>query len=875
MTQPIKVLIFEENPDDACWLNEQLELVSSTNRFQWEWVDRLEKGLDYLDANHDVQAIVLALPLSESQGLDSLKRVLACVHQIPLIVITEQTDEEAGMKALQAGAQDYLVKSQVDGWLLARAIQNARQRKQIDLQLADALEFTERMVNSSPIGIFTYRLNGQCISANAAAARMVGGSIEQLKHQNFHHIESWKKSGLYALAMQAIQTSEPVADDIHMTSTFGRKAWYTAQFVKFRSGGEELLLMMLSDITERKHAEAALEAGEKRFKAWIEHSSDLITVVDLYGIIQYQSPSVQHLLGYAPEEVLGKSAFDLLHPDDLAKMNAYFGESIQNPGVKGSAECRIRHQDGSWRYMESHGQIYTDEHGEVVVLVSSRDVTNRKQAEKTLREKERLLSEAQRIGHIGSWSYDIRTDSMTFSDEMYRLLDISPEEFQHDSKDFLALVYPSDRPAAAKWIADMQEGIQEKDLNFRLFHKNGELCYLSCTGAVEFDASAKPARFIGTAQDVSERRAAGMQIDQQIKRLTALSVIDQAIISSFDQRYTLGVILSQLISQLQVDAADVLIMDSETEMLSYAVGQGFRSNTREALQLQFGESHPGRAAKERRMIRIPDLMEATNDLAFSHFVIGEGFVSYIAAPLIVKGKVKGVLEVFQRTLLQPYQEWLNFFNTLVGQTAIAIESTSLFANLQASNRELTQAYEATIEGWSRAMDLRDRETEGHTQRVMKLTLELARSMGLDEAKLVHIRRGTLLHDIGKLGVPDHILFKTGDLTIEERQIIEQHVDFAYEMLAPISYLKPALNIPYFHHEKWDGTGYPLGLKHEQIPLEARIFALVDVWDALLSDRPYRKAWTREQTIEYIRAQSGTHFDPRVVECFLEFMKRTE
>jgi PAS domain S-box-containing protein/putative nucleotidyltransferase with HDIG domain len=578
-------------------------------------------------------------------------------------------------------------------------------------------------------------------------------------------------------------------------------------------------------------------------------------------------------LGYTQADVLGKSAFELLHPEDAPKLMAHFGESLQNPDTSGSVECRIRHKDGSWRYMEAQGRVYTDEHGESVILVSSRDVTDRKQGELLLREKERLLSEAQRIGRIGSWSYDIPNDAMTFSDEMYRLLDILPEDFHHDSKDFLALVYPSDRPNAARWMADIKEATQEKDLNFRIFHKNGELCYLHCTGVVEFDDFARPVRFIGTAQDVSERRAAEMQIDQQIKRLTALSEIDRAIISSLDQRYTLGVILSQIISQLQVDAVDVLIVDSEGEELKYTVGQGFRTNTRETAQLRLGEGHAGRAAKERRMIRIPDLRETTNDLAFSRLVIAEDFVSYIAVPLIVKGKVRGVLEVFQRSLLQPYQEWLEFFHTLAGQTAIAIESTSLFANLQASNEELIQAYEATIEGWSRAMDLRDRETEGHTQRVTKLTLELAGSMGIDDLRLTHIRRGALLHDIGKLGVPDHILFKASSLTIEERQIMEQHVDFAYEMLAPISYLKPALNIPYFHHEKWDGTGYPLGLKGEQIPLEARIFALVDVWDALLSDRPYRKAWTRERTIEYIRSQSGAHFDPRVVECFLEIINK--
>ena len=875
MNQPIKVLYIDDHPGHAQLVIDELTKNDAKTSIQLKWVDRLEAGLEHLAVDPDIQAVLLELFLPDSQGLETLQRILACALQKPVIVITDHVDEEVGIKALQAGAQDYLIKGQVDGRFLARVIQYGIQRKQTEMQLADALEFTERIVTSSPIGIFTYRLNGECLSANAAAAHMVGGTIEQLTGQNFHQLESWKKSGLYTLAIQAISTGKPVAEDIHVVTSFGRDAWYTAQFVKFRSGNEELLLMMFSDITERKQAEAAMEANEKRFRAWIENSSDLITVVDLHGITQYQSPSVKHLLGYTQEEVLGKSAFGLLHPDDLDKMAEYFSETIQNPQSTGSAQCRIRHKDGSWRYMEAIGRVYTDEHGEVVALINSRDITERKHAEQALEEKENLLSEAQRIGRIGSWSYDILTDTLTFSDEMYHLLDVQPDEFHHNREEFLALVYPSDRPLASKWLADLREGTQAKDLNFRLFHKDGELCYLRCTGAVEFDSSAKPARFIGTIQDVTERRAAEIRIDQQIKRLTALSEIDRAIISSFDQRYTLGVILSHLISQLQVDAADVLLLDSESGVLSYAAGQGFRTKMMESACVRVGESYAGRAAKEHRMIRLPDLRETTNLADFNTFVTSEGFVSYIAVPLIVKGNVKGVLEVYQRSILHPYPEWLDFFNTLVGQTAIAIENTSLFENLRATNRELFQAYDATIEGWSRAMDLRDRETEGHTQRVTKLTLELARSMGIDKSRLTHIRRGALLHDIGKLGVPDHILFKPGELTTEEREIIAKHVDFAYEMLSPIPYLKDALNIPYFHHEKWDGTGYPLGLKGERIPLEVRIFTLVDVWDALLSDRPHRAAWPREQAIEYICAQSGSQFDPKVVECFLEVIKKTE
>jgi putative two-component system response regulator len=194
-------------------------------------------------------------------------------------------------------------------------------------------------------------------------------------------------------------------------------------------------------------------------------------------------------------------------------------------------------------------------------------------------------------------------------------------------------------------------------------------------------------------------------------------------------------------------------------------------------------------------------------------------------------------------------------------------------NLEEAHKQLLYAYDETIEGWSRAMDLRDKETEGHSQRVTNQTLKLAQALGMPQEQLVHVRRGALLHDMGKLGIPDSILLKPGKLTEEEWELMRQHPQLAHNMLYPIEYLHPALDVPYCHHEKWDGTGYPRGLKGEQIPLAARIFAVVDVWDALTSDRPYRPAWEREKVLEYIQEQSGKHFDPKVVKAFLEIISR--
>lgn len=502
---------------------------------------------------------------------------------------------------------------------------------------------------------------------------------------------------------------------------------------------------------------------------------------------------------------------------------------------------------------------------------------DRRRAEEALREKERLLSEAQRIGHIGSWSYDIPSGSLQFSDEMYRLLDLSPDAFTHNVDAFLGLVYPEDRPAATAWIDQIRSGRQVRELDFRILHANGELRFLQCRGAISLDDSGRPLRFVGTAQDISERKQSELQIRQQLARLTALRIIDQAITSSIDMRFTLDVVLSQVVAQLQVDAAGILLLDPTGQMLEYRALRGFRSQAVHAARVDMAGSLAGRVVTQRRTVHIPDLAsikEEHRDEFLSMLLTVENFVSYRGVPLITKGKVQGVLEIFHRVPLLPYPEWNDFLETLAGQAAIAIDNASLFENLQKSNIELERAYDATIEGWSHALDLRDRETEGHTLRVTEMALELARIMGIEDERLIHMRRGGLLHDIGKLGVPDGILLKPGPLTDEEWAVMRMHPQFAYDWLAPIPYLQEAIEIPYCHHEKWDGSGYPRGLRGESIPVTSRIFAVSDVWDALTSDRPYRTAWTPEKALEYIRANSGSHFDPAVVEVFLAYLAGT-
>lgn len=750
MNTPINVLFIEDNPGDARLIREELASADSKTILRLDWADRLEKGLERIAAN-TTDAILLDLSLPDSTGLETLQRVLSHVRQVPVIVMTGQADEETAIRAVQYGAQDYLIKGAVDGRLLARSIQYAIQRKRTEEALRESEERFRLVVQSAPSAMIVVDKKGNITLANTYAEKLFGYSANELLDQPIELL---------------------VPHQLRESHTH-RHRDYLAQ-------------------------PQAIAIGKRR---------------SLYGV-RKDGHEIPLEIGLAP-------------------------------------------------YQTSEG---------LYVLALINDLTDRKRAEAELQEKELLLSESQRIGRIGSWSFDIERNTLQFSEEMYRLLDVSPQEFRHTRDGLLSLIYLADRSMMTVWIEEIQSGKQIRERDFRMFCRNGELRYIQSRGRVEFDDAGKPRRFIGTMQDITDRKLAELQIRQQIKHLTALSEIDRAIIASSDRRYTLGVILSQTISQLQVDAADVLLLDSSGQSLDYAAGRGFRTKQAEAVRVRLGESHAGRAAKEGRLIQVLRLNEESQDSFFQGRLVEEGFASYVAVPLIAKSKVIGVLEVFNRQPLQPYPDWLNFLNMLAGQTAIAIENANLFKGLQQSNDELSEAYDATIEGWSRALDLRDKETEGHTRRVTELTTILARAFGFSEEELLRIRWGALLHDIGKMGVPDHILLKPEPLTEEEQLLMQKHPQYAYDLLKQIAFLQSALDIPYCHHEKWDGSGYPRQLRGEEIPMAARLFSIVDVWDALISDRPYRPSWSEEEALAYIREQSGRYFDPQVVELFRKVIK---
>ena len=355
-------------------------------------------------------------------------------------------------------------------------------------------------------------------------------------------------------------------------------------------------------------------------------------------------------------------------------------------------------------------------------------------------------------------------------------------------------------------------------------------------------------------------------LDTQQRQVRALVGVGSVINSSLGLNRVLEEVMDRLIVLMNAERGFLMLRESSGE-LKVRIARGIDNvNLNEDA---FAISN----TVVRRVVESGETVLTTNAQEDPRF--GEQFsvavyhlLSILCAPLKIKNDLIGVIYVDNRAHTGIFSaDDLGMISAFANHAAVAIDNARLFDGLQESNAELEIAYQATLEGWVRALDMRDKETEGHTQRVTKLTQRLAKKMGVDDDALLHITRGALLHDIGKMAIPDSILLKQGSLTPEERILIQKHPVYAYEMLSPIKFLLPALDIPHCHHEKWDGSGYPQGLRGEEIPFAARIFSVVDVWDALIYDRPYRKGVAPGSVKKMITEQSGMHFDPRVVEAF--------
>jgi PAS domain S-box-containing protein len=780
------------------------------------------------------------------------------------------------------------------------------ERKHAEETLRASEDRYRDLVDNSQDLICTHDLEGRILSANPFAEQLLGHKSSAILQMNIRDILAPESQRLFDLYLRRIQKRGFAEGTMVVQTIRGEKRiWEYRNTLRTEGVTVPIVRGMARDITERKQAEEQIQSLAK----FPTENPNPVVRVTSDGKILFANKASAPLLAFWKRQVDGTL------PDE-------WQEHVSDAFASGSnKEFEIEYAGRTFSCI-----LAPIPEGSYINLYA-RDITERKQAEEqilartdellTLYELSRALAEAEDLDKILQHvnRHAVHSIHTTFAriallegdqlvmqaaypirilDHDLRVGDRKPVRVMPNCQRVL-----EEKTPVIFHASNWEIGSEERSALLLDFAQSVCLIPLSMGGPTSQSNPALGLLILGEArsdrrepfspeklrlaQSIGDQAAAAIrrmllheQTGRRLEYLTALREIDQAITSSFGLSLSMGTLLTQVINQLHVDAAAVWVYNPVSDMLEYSTGRGFHSSAFEqAKPLRPGAGHAGRAMAERRTVHIADLMAQQDNPRLMKALQGEAFMTYFGVPLIAKENVKGVLEVFHRTSLEPDEEWLGFLHTLAGQAAIAIDNATLFDDLLRSNYELGRAYDATIEGWSAALDLRDKETEGHTQRVTEMTVRLAKRMGFSKQELVHVRRGALLHDIGKMGVPDRILLKPDKLTDEEWEIMRMHPTYAYQMLEPIAYLSPALDIPYCHHEKWDGTGYPRRLQGEEIPISARIFAVVDVWDALTSDRPYRSAWPQEKVLEHIRSLSGSHFDPQVVEMFLKMIGGNE
>jgi len=652
------------------------------------------------------------------------------------------------------------------------------------------------------------------------------------------------------------------------------------------------ILYIIRDIEERRRAEKALLESESRYRSLFESNRSVMLLVEPESDqIVDVNPAACEYYGYTRENLIGKK-FSVISAQPVS------AEPFSDTGLSHSSNHRLhRLSNGEIRDVEvNSGPLIMD--GKQLVYFIVHDITERIQREREIKAMlnvaETLRTSPDRHAMLEALLQKL-CEFWNAKGVVLGTLDVishstvvemgagpaAPEKGRH---------YPPGTGLLGK-VIELGEPILKEAIENHASCLNTSIPLALICAPLKSNAETIGAILVGRAENfddddmrllstISEMTASAVQratlyeeTQRRLHHLNALHTIDMAIAGSTEIKGTLSIVLEQIVAQLCTDAADILVYKANSMDLRYAVRRGFEQTMIWDGDMRIGNGLAGKIVRERCQVFHPDLMKvsADHDPRFETWQ-QEGFVSYFGLPLIAKGEVKGVLELFHRSRLNPNDEWMNYLDILAGQTAIAIDNSSLFEGLQKANLELILAYDTTLEGWAKALELRDKETQGHSQRVTELTVRLARKLGIDEENLVHVRRGALLHDIGKMAIPDSILQKPGPLDEEEWGIMRLHPGYAYELLSKIDFLKPALDIPYHHHERWDGKGYPLRLRGEEIPLAARAFTLIDVWDALRSERPYRQSWPDEKVYAYLRENAGIQFDPLLVDVFLELVE---
>jgi PAS domain S-box-containing protein/putative nucleotidyltransferase with HDIG domain len=765
------------------------------------------------------------------------------------------------------------IKYLEEGYRLLAGELEQRVKERTD-ELRQTAERYRALFEQTNDAIFILDLQGRHLDANRRAADMLGYTHEEIMGLSFRETSAEITKSEQVLERLLRGEHIPVYE-----RTFRKKGGelipveINLELVRGLDGAPLHIQSAVRDISERKRAEEALRHSAEQYRAVVENQTEFIVRWRDDGIRTFVNEAYCRYFGLTPEQALSVSFMTQVAEEDRPALEARIAR-LRSGVVNSETEIhRVIKPDGSIGWQEWTDQAIHDETGRIVEFQSvGRDVSERKLAEEMILKQfsfdtlmTRLLTDFVTCSHnqvdtsienalkeIAKFFEGDYADILLVSDDKRSWISthhwIAPG-LEHDVRptaripigtlkwsegkllrgESIRIHSLDDYPPEAHRERQFGEEEGAKSLVSVPIRGRGESVY----GVMDIVSYNRHIKW--SDSDITHLRIVGDAIANTLERARAETALRKS-----EERFSKAFQSAPVIITIaKVD--DGRLMDVNRtfeEFVGYkreeAIGKtttelGLWENPSEREQLL-----PLFLANGE--IRNREIQFRTRD--------GRSITGLVSAELIELNGIQCNLAVIEDITERKLAE-----------------------------KNLEEAYESTLEGWARALELRDKETEGHSRRVTETTLAVARAMGVPEDELVHVRRGAILHDIGKMGIPDEILRKPGKLTSEERRIVKEHPNTARKLLSHIPFLKKALEIPYCHHEKWDGTGYPQGLKGEEIPLSARIFAVADVWDALSSDRPYRQAWKTEKVIEYLRSQSGRYFDPVIVNTFLALVEK--
>ncbi len=719
-------------------------------------------------------------------------------------------------------------------------------------------------VEHSNDAIFVTDPSGRITYANPAFEQVYGFTEEEALGQTPRIIKSGLLSEqIYENFWATLVGKKTVAGVIINKHKNGNLLTIEGSNNPILDGSEKIVgyLAIHRDISERKKAEDELKQSQEQFRAVVRTANDAIITMNAQQEVVFWNEAAEKIFGYSEAEMLGKSVLQII-PQQFQQTSSRAAEQVfnQNRQVLSGRmiEATGMNNVGEEFPIEMSFAEWKVESGQFITAII-RNVKERKLAEERIQQSEKKYRELFQINKDGISIFKMSPDGS--KQAFVELNDAAHQMLGYTKEEMLRLTpYMLEPSVTLQELASRQQELDSTGIvsfETSLLHKNGGRVFVEFTSQlIQYEGTMA---ILSIVHDITERK-------QRELELEAIATLSQAMRSAPTRAVMLPVIVEQMSKLISCDSISVEIIDPETQeaVVEGAYGEwlaiiGHRQPPGTGLNMILSQTrkpfHSNDVRNDPR-IGIPQYL-------LENIRAGAG------VPLIAQDHLIGFLWLGRKSDIP--ESDVRMLSAVADIAANAIYRVTLHEQTKRDASELAQAYDTTLEGWANALELRDQETEGHSQRVTEMTLKLAKAFGLDESQFIHIRRGAILHDIGKMGIPDAILHKPGPLTDEEWVIMRKYPQYAYNLLSTIAHLRPALDIPYCHHEKWDGTGYPRGLKGEEIPIAARVFAVVDVWDALRSDRPYRLAWPEEKVREYIVSQTFIQFDPKVVEVFLRLI----